>query len=146
MSLVQSLGISRSAPQTERLRMDVVANNLANVNSTRTEEGGPYKRQTVLVRDGFAVTQGWAATVALLGRDGALVASITIGMEPHMIAAARDKLYAVDAGANEAVEIDPVARVVTRRARGRYTGGARGQPRRAHARRRQQPLERPVVD
>jgi flagellar basal-body rod protein FlgC len=50
MSLIQSLGISRSALQAERLRMDVVANNLANMNSTRTAEGGPYRRQTVIFR------------------------------------------------------------------------------------------------
>ncbi|MFN8557120.1 MAG: flagellar basal body protein [Dehalococcoidia bacterium] len=40
MSLLHSIGISRSALQAERLRMDVVANNLANMHSTRTEEGG----------------------------------------------------------------------------------------------------------
>jgi flagellar basal-body rod protein FlgC len=50
MSILSSFGISRSALQTERLRMDVVANNLANINSTRTAEGGPYRRQTVLIR------------------------------------------------------------------------------------------------
>lgn len=50
MSLVSSLGISRSALQAERLRMDVVANNLANMNSTRTAQGGPYRRQTVIFR------------------------------------------------------------------------------------------------
>ena len=50
MSLINSLGISRSGLQMERLRMDVVANNLANINSTRTPEGGPYRRQTLLVR------------------------------------------------------------------------------------------------
>lgn len=50
MSIITSLGISRSALQAQRLRMDVVANNLANMNSTRTQEGGPYQRQTVLFR------------------------------------------------------------------------------------------------
>jgi len=28
----------------ERLRMDVIANNIANANTTRTQEGGPYQR------------------------------------------------------------------------------------------------------
>lgn len=50
MSLVSSIGVSRSALQAERLRMDVVANNLANMNSTRTQAGGPYRRQTVVFR------------------------------------------------------------------------------------------------
>lgn len=50
MGLAQSIGISRSGLQAERLRMDVVANNLANINSTRTPEGGPYKRESVVFR------------------------------------------------------------------------------------------------
>ncbi|NLB18069.1 MAG: flagellar basal body rod protein FlgC [Syntrophomonadaceae bacterium] len=32
----------------QRLRMDVIANNLANVNTTRTEGGGPFRRQVVV--------------------------------------------------------------------------------------------------
>ena len=67
MSLVSSMGISRSALQAERLRMDVVANNLANMNSTRTEEGGPYRRQTVVFR-----AEGGTPTFSALlaGRTG----------------------------------------------------------------------------
>jgi flagellar basal-body rod protein FlgC len=34
----------------QRLRMDVVANNVANVNSTRGEDGEPYRRQSVVFR------------------------------------------------------------------------------------------------
>jgi flagellar basal-body rod protein FlgC len=65
MSLVQSLGISRSGLQTERLRMDVIANNLANINSTRTSDGvGPYQRQSVVVR----AVDGTPTFAALLGR------------------------------------------------------------------------------
>jgi flagellar basal-body rod protein FlgC len=32
----------------QRLRMNVIAQNLANANTTRTVEGGPYRRRTVL--------------------------------------------------------------------------------------------------
>lgn len=39
--------ISASGMTAERLRMDVIANNIANVNTTRTPEGGPYRRQVV---------------------------------------------------------------------------------------------------
>lgn len=47
MGLIQSIGISRSGLQVERLRMDVVANNIANMNSTHQADGasGPYQRQ-----------------------------------------------------------------------------------------------------
>jgi flagellar basal-body rod protein FlgC len=48
MSFFDSLGASASALSAQRLRMDVIANNLANANSTRTQEGGAYRRQMVV--------------------------------------------------------------------------------------------------
>ena len=45
MEVFRSLGISGSALTAERLRLDVIANNLANANTTRTPGGGPYRRQ-----------------------------------------------------------------------------------------------------
>lgn len=40
---------SASALTTERLKMRLIANNMANMNTTRTPEGGPYKRVEALV-------------------------------------------------------------------------------------------------
>lgn len=48
MSLRQTLIVSGSALTAQRLRMDVIANNIANANTTRTPEGGPYQRQRVV--------------------------------------------------------------------------------------------------
>jgi flagellar basal-body rod protein FlgC len=48
MGLMQSMRISASALMAQRLRMDVVANNVANMNTTRTADGGPYRRQSVV--------------------------------------------------------------------------------------------------
>ena len=48
MSVFQTLRISGSALTAERLRMDVIANNVANSQTTRTAEGGPYQRQQVV--------------------------------------------------------------------------------------------------
>lgn len=45
MSFFDALGSSASALTAQRLRMDIISNNLANANSTRTAEGGPYRRQ-----------------------------------------------------------------------------------------------------
>ena len=47
MGYMDTLAISASGMTAERLRMDVVANNLANVNTTRTPGGGPFRRQEV---------------------------------------------------------------------------------------------------
>ena len=45
MNIFRTMNISASALTAERLRLDVIANNLANVNTTRTTGGGPYRRQ-----------------------------------------------------------------------------------------------------
>ncbi|NLJ30190.1 MAG: flagellar basal body rod protein FlgC [Clostridiales bacterium] len=48
MAFLSSLDISGSALTAERLRMDVISDNIANANTTRTESGGPYRRKTVV--------------------------------------------------------------------------------------------------
>lgn len=45
MDLFGGFAISASGLTTERLHLDLIANNLANMNTTRTTRGGPYKRQ-----------------------------------------------------------------------------------------------------
>ena len=47
MGLLRSMQISGSALLAQRLRLDVISNNVANMNTTRTADGGPYKRQSV---------------------------------------------------------------------------------------------------
>ena len=45
MDLFSSMNISSSALTAERTRMNLISSNLANAGSTRTSEGGPYKRK-----------------------------------------------------------------------------------------------------
>ncbi len=45
MDLFRNFDISASALTAERLRMDLISNNIANANTTRTKEGGPYTRK-----------------------------------------------------------------------------------------------------
>ncbi len=45
MNLFGSFAISASGLTVERMWLDTIANNLANLNTTRTTRGGPYKRQ-----------------------------------------------------------------------------------------------------
>ncbi|SKA86319.1 flagellar basal-body rod protein FlgC [Caloramator quimbayensis] len=47
MSTFQSFRISLSGLTAERFRMDLIADNIANAETTRTESGGPYKRKVV---------------------------------------------------------------------------------------------------
>ena len=46
--LFSSADISASGMSAERLRMETVANNIANANSTRSAEGGPYRRKQLV--------------------------------------------------------------------------------------------------
>ena len=48
MDMMTGLQVSFSALNAQRTRMNVIASNLANAQSTRTAEGGPYKRQEVI--------------------------------------------------------------------------------------------------
>lgn len=48
MRLFRALDISASGLTAERLRLDIISNNLANANTTRTETGEPYRRQRAL--------------------------------------------------------------------------------------------------
>lgn len=47
MALFQSFDISASGMTAERFRTDIIAQNIANVNTTRTEDGTPYRRKIV---------------------------------------------------------------------------------------------------
>lgn len=46
MALTSAIRTTASGLTAQRLRMDIISNNLANANTTRTEAGGPYHRQT----------------------------------------------------------------------------------------------------
>jgi flagellar basal-body rod protein FlgC len=47
MDLSTSFKICSSGLAAQRAKLDVIASNIANANSTRTTEGGPYKKRTV---------------------------------------------------------------------------------------------------
>lgn len=50
MNLFGLLNLSGSAMTAERQRAEVVTSNMANIETTRTPEGGPYRRQLVVFR------------------------------------------------------------------------------------------------
>lgn len=45
MGMLDILKISASGLKAQRTRMEVIATNLSNIHSTRTEDGGPYKKK-----------------------------------------------------------------------------------------------------
>ncbi|MDF2590144.1 MAG: hypothetical protein K0S41_3985 [Anaerocolumna sp.] len=48
MSLISGMNISASGMTAQRLRMDIISQNIANVNTTRDENGEAYKRKLVV--------------------------------------------------------------------------------------------------
>ncbi|TCS80938.1 flagellar basal body rod protein FlgC [Pectinatus cerevisiiphilus] len=48
MAMFGSIDTSASGMTAERLRMDVISNNIANVNTTRTAQGTAYRRKYVV--------------------------------------------------------------------------------------------------
>jgi flagellar basal-body rod protein FlgC len=49
MDFMASLKICSSGLAAQRVKMDVITSNLANVETTKTPEGGPYKKKTVVL-------------------------------------------------------------------------------------------------
>ncbi len=47
MSIFKSFGVNASGMTAERYRMDIISQNVANANTTRTEDGTPYRRKVV---------------------------------------------------------------------------------------------------
>ena len=58
MGFYSSIEISASGLSAERVAMDVIANNIANVNTTRTPQGGAFKRQLVVFAQKPDAAQG----------------------------------------------------------------------------------------
>ncbi|MGE4213296.1 MAG: flagellar basal body rod protein FlgC [Anaerotignaceae bacterium] len=48
MAFLSAMNISASALTAQRMRLDIAAENIANVNTTRTESGEPYRRKMVV--------------------------------------------------------------------------------------------------
>lgn len=51
MAFLSALDISGSALTAQQYRMDIISQNLANAETTRTAEGGPYKRKLVVFEE-----------------------------------------------------------------------------------------------
>ena len=63
MSMFSAFNINASGMTAQRYRMDIISENVANANTTRTAEGGPYRRKIVT----FAEKGGQTAFSRVLG-------------------------------------------------------------------------------
>ncbi len=124
MAFYSTLRIAASALTAQRLRADVIANNVANMNTTRTAEGGPYRRQQVIFQAQQAPLSFGAMLLAqrlgsLPGRPAALAPGEAPGQGVAVVSVSSDgrppkRVYEPDnpdAGPDGFVEypdIDPI--------------------------------------
>ena len=67
LNWLDSLQISASGLTAQRLRLDVIANNIANAQTTRTPQGGPYRREMVQLSPVYARPTFQSALTTALG-------------------------------------------------------------------------------
>ncbi len=66
MDIFTTMKISASALKAQRIRMNAISSNLANIETTRTPDGGPYRKREVVFKSS---QQGFADTLDARMRD-----------------------------------------------------------------------------
>ena len=69
MAFLSSMNIVGSGLTAQQLRLDVISENITNINTTRTEAGGPYRRKTVTMESIEGQTTFQAALARAHGRN-----------------------------------------------------------------------------
>ncbi len=69
MGLFTSINIAATGMSAERLRTDVISNNIANASTTRTQEGGAYRKETVVFEPVASKYPQWRSPFTPLGQD-----------------------------------------------------------------------------
>ena len=87
MSLFQSFNISASGMTAQRFRTDIIAENIANVNTTSTESGGPYRRKIVSFqeKDVTPFSQYFSASKNKAVGNGVKISKVTEDYETDFI-------------------------------------------------------------
>lgn len=77
MSLFSAIAVGASGMAAQRARAELLVQNLANAETTRTPEGGPYKRQDVVFQS-TPVTDGFSSVFArqMADSSGVTVAGV----------------------------------------------------------------------
>jgi flagellar basal-body rod protein FlgC len=79
-SIMSATDISASGLSAERRRMEVVANNIANAHSTRTPEGGPFRRQEAVFAAVYRNSLGMARPTDIQNLGGVQMVGIQSDM------------------------------------------------------------------
>ena len=83
MGLMQAFDISVSGIDAQRTHMEIIASNLANINSTRSILGGPYRRRIpIFAEEPLAFGEALRRAEARLAGGGVKVADVGYDMAP----------------------------------------------------------------
>lgn len=74
--------IASNAMSANRLRINTVASNIANAQTTRTEEGGPYKRRDVVLAATDMKAEGFATALDRASLQNVKVAAVVTDDSP----------------------------------------------------------------
>ena len=78
--------IAASAMSANRMRINTVASNIANAQTTRTEEGGPYKRRDVVMAATDMKVEGFDSVMDKASLKGVRVAAVVADQsEPQKV-------------------------------------------------------------
>lgn len=75
--------VSASALNSQRMRMNIIASNMANVHSTRTESGGPYKKKDIVFSS--LLLEDNPGTAGTSGLEGVQVVDVAEDTTPPLM-------------------------------------------------------------
>lgn len=105
--------VASSAMSASRLRVNTIASNLANANTTRTEEGGPYKRRDVVLAATDIQESQFASVLDKASLKGVQVVGVkTDNTPPRMVYDPSHPDANPETGIVEMPNINPVTEMV----------------------------------
>jgi flagellar basal-body rod protein FlgC len=81
MGLFRAIAATASGLAAQRVRMDTVSSNVANIDTTRTPEGGPYRRKIVRFSDGESALPFSSVVQKFTGQANTGVVLTSVGVD-----------------------------------------------------------------
>ena len=104
MNVISGIDITSSALNAEKLRMDLVSQNIANANTTRALDGRPYQRKVVSFEAALAEHGGSAVKINAISNDPTAGPAVYNPGHPHADAQGMVQMPNVDV-AHEMVDL-----------------------------------------
>jgi len=83
MNLIAGIDVTAGALNAQKTRLDIVAQNIANAQTTRTPEGGPYQRQVVSFESELVQREGAGGLSMQTVKVGGITADRTPGQQVY---------------------------------------------------------------